>query len=103
MGDEISITVWTLLGLAAWTVVRTAGNCFAMFLNAVGAVRVLTISASLMAISNIILSIILTHRWGVAGAIWGSVISFSTVTGGALLIVMPGLLESLRAGALRVR
>lgn len=103
VGDRISVTASTLLGLAAWTVIGTAGNCFAMFLNAVGAVRVLTISASLMAISNIALSIILTQRWGVAGAIWGTVISFSTVTGGALLIVMPGLLERLRAGTLRVR
>lgn len=103
VGDAVSVTDSTLLGLAAWTVIGTAGNGFAMFLNAVGAVRILTISASLMAISNIIVSVILTQRIGVAGAIWGTVVSFSAVTGTMVLVVMPRLLRRLRAGTLRIR
>ena len=66
-----------LLGFAIWIVLASAGTALAMFLNAAHIVKLQVVCSSLMAIANITLSIFLAKKIGVAGIIWGSVISYS--------------------------
>lgn len=72
-----------LMGLGAWLVLGSAGNALAAFLNAAQIVRLQVICASLMAVTNIILSVILARSIGIAGLIWGTVISY------AVFVVIP--------------
>ena len=54
-----------------------------MFLNAAHIVGLQVVCSGLMAVANILLSIVLAQRFGVAGVIWGTVIAYS------VFIVLP--------------
>jgi O-antigen/teichoic acid export membrane protein len=64
-----------LAGLAVWGVMNTFNGPFAMFLNGANVVGFQAACSILMAIANVTISIILVQHIGVAGAVWGSVIS----------------------------
>ena len=64
---------WLLLiGLGLFIVLGTIGTAVSMFLNAAHVVGLQVVCATLMAVSNISLSIFLAGRIGVAGLIWGT-------------------------------
>jgi O-antigen/teichoic acid export membrane protein len=71
---------WLLLsGFGVWVVISSLGNAMAMFLNGAGKVRFQVMTATAMAVANLVLSIYLTHRIGVPGPIWGSVIAYTVI------------------------
>jgi Na+-driven multidrug efflux pump len=84
-----------LVGLAIWTVLMSAGTALAMFLNAAHVVRPQVICSSLMAVLNIALSIILARKIGVAGLVWGSVISYTVCIVVPYALLMPPLLRQI--------
>jgi O-antigen/teichoic acid export membrane protein len=64
-----------LLALALWTVVGSVGGAFAMFLNGLGAIRFQAACGVAMVFLNIPLSVVLTKEVGVAGVVWGSLLT----------------------------
>lgn len=80
---EVVPSLSLLLGLCVWIVLATTGMAVAMFMNANGVVRFQVVCGGLMATSNIVLSVVLARRIGVAGLIWGTDISY------ALFMVIP--------------
>lgn len=71
---------WLLLsGFGVWVVISSLGNAMAMFLNGAGKVRFQVMTATAMAVANLVVSIYLTHRIGVSGPIWGSVIAYTII------------------------
>jgi O-antigen/teichoic acid export membrane protein len=88
---------WGLLvGLGLWLVLGSVGSALAMFLNAAHIVRMQVICASLMATANIMLSIVLAKKIGVAGLIWGTVISYTIFVVVPYAVRVPRLLVRLR-------
>jgi O-antigen/teichoic acid export membrane protein len=88
---------WSLLvGLGLWLVLGSVGSALAMFLNAAHIVRMQVVCASLMATANIMLSIVLARRIGVAGLIWGTVISYTLFVVVPYAVRVPRLLVRLR-------
>ncbi len=79
VGPGVSPSWLLLTGFGVWVVISSAGNAMAMFLNGAGKVRFQVVTATAMAVTNLMLSIHLTHLIGVPGPIWGSVISYAIV------------------------
>ncbi|MHB8458930.1 MAG: oligosaccharide flippase family protein [Candidatus Limnocylindrales bacterium] len=69
-----------VLAIGIWTTLGAVGNAVAMLLNGAQVVRFQVVTAVLMATANILLSVALTSRIGVAGVVWGSIIAYSTFT-----------------------
>jgi O-antigen/teichoic acid export membrane protein len=94
VGNEVQPTFLLLGGFAMWGIVNAIGNPLTYFLNGANIIRLQVISATLMALINITISIILTHRIGIAGPVWGSIISYSLISLLPFAIYIPRLLRS---------
>jgi O-antigen/teichoic acid export membrane protein len=93
---EVTPSRGLLAGLGLWLLLGSAGSALAMFLNAAHVVRLQVICASAMALANIALSIFLTRRIGVAGLIWGTVISYTAFVVVPYAVLVPRLVVRLR-------
>jgi O-antigen/teichoic acid export membrane protein len=82
-----------LLGLGIWTVESTIGNAVAMLLNGAHELRFQAVAAVVMAVANLALSIWLTTRIGVAGVVWGTVISYGAFVLIPMAVYVPGVLR----------
>jgi O-antigen/teichoic acid export membrane protein len=101
VGNAVQPSFLLIAGVGTWTVVSGVGNAFAMLLNGAQVIRFQVIVASIMAVSNIVLSVLLTQRIGVAGVVWGSVIAFSAVELIPLALYLPRLFARLESGRAR--
>ena len=91
-----------LAGLALWTVLSGVTQGMSTFLNGIGFVRVQAVCSLLMAAGNVWLSVLLTRRIGIAGAIYGTLL---TQTGFILLpycFYIPKLLASAKERELSI-
>lgn len=95
VGRGIEPTWALLFGLGVWLVVSSAGNAGAMLLNGANVVRFQACCAVLMAGAAVVLKIILTRWFGVAGIVWGTVIAYVTFAGVPYVMYIPRLLKSL--------
>lgn len=68
-----------LWGFALWVPVFCVGSAVAVYLNAMGVVRFQVATVSAMVVANLALSITLVRAWGSAGAIYGSLISYTVL------------------------
>jgi O-antigen/teichoic acid export membrane protein len=77
VGNNVHPTTLLLVGLAIWTIMNTLNGPFAMLLNGANVVGFQVVCSVLMAIANVTISIFLVQQpgIGVAGAVYGSVIS----------------------------
>lgn len=75
VGSAIQTSPLLLAGLGVWSVVGAISPAFAVFFNGLSIVRFQLLVAALGSLSNIALSIFLTHRIGVSGVVYGSVLS----------------------------
>jgi O-antigen/teichoic acid export membrane protein len=75
VGEAVDPSLLLLIGLAAWTVVASLSSVLAMFLNGADLVGVQAVLAGVMAIANVVLSVVLARAIGVSGVIWGSLIA----------------------------
>jgi O-antigen/teichoic acid export membrane protein len=66
-----------VLAIGIWTILSAVGNAVAMLLNGAQVMRFQVVIAVLMATANILLSVVLTSRIGIAGVVWGSIIAYS--------------------------
>jgi O-antigen/teichoic acid export membrane protein len=74
-GDKVHPTTLLLLGFGAWTLINTLNGPFAILFNGANIVGFQAGCSVLMATANVIISVYLIQRIGVAGAVYGSVIS----------------------------
>jgi O-antigen/teichoic acid export membrane protein len=94
VGTKVSPSCSLLGGLAIWGILNAIGFPISMFLNGASVIRFQVVIASLMAIVNLGLSIILTMHFGVSGPVWGSIISYSGITLLSCAIYVPKLLNT---------
>jgi len=83
VGPGIHPSFLLLLGLAVWAVLSNCGNTLAMFLNGAGIVKFQVIVATIFGIGCLLVKILLTRHYGIAGVPWATVITY------ALLTVLP--------------
>ncbi len=80
VGHEAMPSPGLLMGCGIWMVFTTIGSALAVFLNGLQLVKIQLIVATSAGVMNIILSIWLIQIIGVAGAVFGSVISYLICT-----------------------
>ena len=80
VGPSVKPTMLLMIGMGVWTILFSVLNPMAMFLNGASIIKLQIITASAMTILNLALSIVLVQCIGVAGAIWGTVISLTVCT-----------------------
>lgn len=84
-----------LLGFSVWLVVGSIGNAAAAFLAGAQVVLFQLGVAATMAIANIVASVFLASRFGVAGLIWGTVASYVVCTGVPYALRIPSIMRHL--------
>ncbi len=77
IGSDLRTPFLVLLGMGVWTVLNGLGTPIAMLLNGTNTIRLQVQWALIMAVSNILLSIFLVQRIGIAGPIYGTVIAWT--------------------------
>ncbi len=94
-GGAVEPSYVLLVGLALWTVMGGIGNGLAMFLNGAGVVRPQVVIALSTALVNIALSVWLARNIGVAGVVWGTVLSYFFLTAIPYAFLVPRLVTRL--------
>jgi O-antigen/teichoic acid export membrane protein len=89
-----------LAALAGWTVIGSVGVGLAMFLNALKIVRLQLVVALAMAVTNVALSIALTHAVGIEGVVLATLISYTLLALVPLGLAVPRILRRLDERAL---
>lgn len=98
VGNVVQLPFMLIVGVGIWTILSGVGSACAMLLNGAQVIRFQVIVASIMAVSNIILSILLTQRIGVAGVVWGSVIAYTMFSLIPIVLYLPRLYARLESG-----
>lgn len=75
VGSAVHATRLLLAGLAIWSVTMAVSIVLAAFCNGLSIVRFQMLVAVLGSLSNIALSVYLTHRIGIPGVVYGSILS----------------------------
>ncbi|MEW5991532.1 MAG: oligosaccharide flippase family protein [Chloroflexota bacterium] len=94
IGETIDVPPLLIVAFGAWVPLSALGTSVAMFLNGAGEIRWQAISAVIMAVANLALSIVLTRQIGVAGVMWGTVIAYSSLTLAPMAIYAPRILKA---------
>lgn len=76
IGRPFTVDNTLMVMLAIWTILYSVSNALAMLFNAANVIRFQVIFASLMAVSNLGLSILFTHIFGTPGVLLGSIVSY---------------------------
>ncbi len=100
-GTEVIPSFELLVGMGLWVMVTVFGGTFSVLLNGLHIIKFQVVCAILMAVSNIFLSIYLTQKMGIAGAIYGSVLSVVIFIILPSFIYIPRLLRSISEPKLR--
>ncbi len=87
-----------VLAIGVWTVLSAVGDAVAMLLNGAQVMRFQVVIAVLMATTNILLSVALVSRIGVAGVVWGSIIAYSALELVPVAVYLPRLFARLESG-----
>src|SRR6476646_866654 len=95
MGKSLPIPISVFVVLAIWGVVSAISNVMAMLLNGAGVLRGQMIIAVTGSLSNLALSIFLTHRLGVIGVCLGSITAQLAITLPASAFLIQGLFSRL--------
>lgn len=75
VGPAVTPTLPLLLAAGTWMVLSSIGGTISVFLNGAHLLKFQVVTALLMMIANVGISIFLTSRIGVSGVLWGSVIA----------------------------
>jgi O-antigen/teichoic acid export membrane protein len=92
VGHAIEPLFLLMLGFGVWKVIEAGGNAIAMFLNGAHVVRVQVVVATITAIVVIVLKVVLVTFIGIPGAIWATVIGYSTCTALPYFFIIPRML-----------
>lgn len=75
VGDAVRPATSLLIGMGLWAVVNGIGGPIAMFLNGTDQLRFLVKITVLMAVTNLVLSVLLTRTIGIGGPVYASVVT----------------------------
>lgn len=75
VGDAVTPTPLLLLAGGSWAILASIGSAIAAFFNGAHLLKFQAVTAVLMMLANVAISIFLTYRIGVSGVMWGSVIA----------------------------
>jgi O-antigen/teichoic acid export membrane protein len=92
-GQITSVSVWLLLGFSIWLVLAAILSPVGVLLSSSSVPRAQIVGMIAMACVNVPLSIGLTGRFGSAGAIWGTSISYAVVLVPAYAFAIRSLLR----------
>jgi O-antigen/teichoic acid export membrane protein len=95
VGPEVTPSFLLLLGLGVWTVIGSAGNAVAMFLNGANIIGFQVVTAIIMSIGAILAKIALSKAIGLPGIIWGTVIAYALLSGIPQLIYVPQVISKM--------
>ena len=96
VGPAVHPSIFLLAGFALWGVFGSVGHSVAIFLNGANQVRWQAAAAALMACANIGLSIWFTIRIGVAGVVWGTVVTYGLLVLLPMALYVPKILRRLQ-------
>jgi len=92
--NRIDIPESLIIACGVWAIINNGLDIhLATLLNGLNIIKIQAISAGLMIIANVILSIFLTHKIGVAGVVWGTALSTLLFSSIPLLIYSRKLLK----------
>jgi len=87
-----------ILAMGIWTTLIGVGNSWTVLLNAAQVMRFQVVTVIVMATANVVLSIALTSRVGVAGVVLGSIIAYSAFELIPVAVYLPRLFARLESG-----
>lgn len=96
--DQVHPSGGVVAGLAVWAVLSAVGSTVGALLNGLAIVRTQLVASGVMATVNVVLSVVLAQRIGVAGVVWGSVVAYTTCIVLPYLVLVPRLVEARTAG-----
>jgi O-antigen/teichoic acid export membrane protein len=76
VGPNIHPSFLLMLGLAIWAILSNCGSTLAMFLNGAGIVKFQVITSAIFGVGCLLMKIIFTHLYGIAGVPWATVITY---------------------------
>jgi O-antigen/teichoic acid export membrane protein len=94
-GGKISVSFPLLVALGIWSISIALSGPLAMFLNGAKVVGFQVVTASCMAVVNILLSIVLARSFGVSGVVFGSIISQLLTTLIPIRLYLPRLFRDM--------
>ena len=95
VGARVQPSFGLILAVGIWTTLSAVGTAVAMLLNGAQVMRFQVVTAVLMATANLLFSIALTSRIGIAGVVWGSVIAYTLFTLIPLALYLPRIFARL--------
>jgi O-antigen/teichoic acid export membrane protein len=93
-GPEIQPDLTLLVGLGLWMVLLSLAGPIAMLLNGANVIGIQIVCATLMAIGNLVLSIVLVQRIGISGPVYGSFVSSLLFSILPLTVILPRIFAS---------
>ena len=97
VGPGIHPSFLLMLGLAVWAILSNCGNTLAMFLNGTGMVKFQVIIACVVGVSCVLLKILFTRLYGIAGVPWATVITYVLFAVLPYMWYIPRLLRKMEA------
>jgi O-antigen/teichoic acid export membrane protein len=94
-GPVVDPSFALLLGLSLWGILASVGAPIGAFLSGAGVVRFQVISCLALAVSNIVLSIVFAHAFGLPGIIFGTVVSYLVCVVVPYSVAVPRLVSRL--------
>jgi len=82
IGKTTRFSTPLLVGFSIWILLFCVGNALGLYFNALGVLRFQLVTVAAMVVANIVLSIIFVRAWGISGAIYGSVVSYTVLVVG---------------------
>ena len=79
LGRDTALPMGLLVANAVWLVLQSVGNVFGMLLNGAGVIRFQIATSVSYAVIAVALKFLLTDRLGMAGIVWGTVVSYGLV------------------------
>jgi len=95
VGDAVRPPFLLVLGFGLWIILNAVGTAVAIFLNGAQEILAQAVSGIIMALTNIVLSIWLAGRVGVAGVMWGTVIAYTLFTLMPMALYVPRVLRKI--------
>jgi O-antigen/teichoic acid export membrane protein len=80
VGKVMDPSLPLMVGFAIWKTIEAAGNTMSMYLNGARAVGIQVTTVAATAVSAIALKIMLVPVFGIAGAVWSTILPYTLIT-----------------------
>ena len=94
VSDALAAPFLLLLALAVWKVIEAGGNAVAVYLNGAHVIGLQVAIAVSVAISALLLKLLLIPMFGIAGAVWATVVAYLVFAAVPYAFFLPRLVAS---------